>query len=79
MTRDGIFRYAWLEPLLPDLEARWIDGHPRLEVINAAEHEVDRSAGKTTRLDASNEVIEVFDCGDVVIVSLKLYIGVNGL
>ena len=79
MTRDGVFRHAGLEPLLPDLEARGIDGHPRLEVVYAAQHEVDGAAGQTAGLDASHEVVKVFDGGDVVVVGLELDVGVYGL
>lgn len=79
MTRDGVFRHARLEPLLPDLEARRVDGHPRLEVVDAAEHEVDGAAGQTARLDASHEVVKVFDGRDVVVVSLELDVGVYDL
>ena len=79
MTRDGVFRHARLEPLLTYLEARGVDGHPRLEVVDAAKHEVDGAASQTSRLDASHEVVKVFDGRDVVVVSLELDVGVDGL
>ena len=79
MTRDGVFRHARLEPLLTYLEARGVDGHPRLEVVDAAKHEVDGAASQTSRLDASHEVVKVFDGRDVVVVSLELDVGVYDL
>ena len=80
VTRDRVLRDARLEPLLADLEARRVDGHPRLEVVDAAEDEVDGAvAAEAAAPDATHEVVEVLDGRDVVVVRLELDVGVDAL
>ena len=80
VTRDRVLRDARLEPLLADLEARRVDGHARLEVVDAAEDEVDWfAAAEAAAPDAPHEVVKVLDGRDVVVVRLELDVGVDGL
>ena len=81
VTRDRVLRDARLEPLLADLEARRVDGHPRLEVVDAAEDEVDGAAvpAEAAAPDAPHEVVKVLDGRDVVVVRLELDVGVDAL
>ena len=80
VTRDCVLRDARLEPLLSDLEARRVDGHARLEVVDAAEDEVDgaAAAAEAAAPDAPHEVVKVLDGRDVVVVRLELDVGVDG-
>jgi hypothetical protein len=56
---DGVLGDARLEPRLPELVARLVDAHARLEVVHAAQHEVDAAAGQAALADAPHEVLEV--------------------
>ena len=79
MTGDSVFRHARLEPLLSDLEARRVNRHPRLKVVDAAEDEVDGAAGQAARPDPAHEMVKVLDRRDVVVVCLELDVGVDSL
>jgi len=77
VPRHGVLGHARLEPGLAELVAGLVDGHPRLEVVDAAEDEVDGAGGEAARLEAGHEMVEVVDGGDVVVVRLEGHVGVD--
>ena len=54
-----------------------VDGDAGLEVVHAAEYEIDGSAGQALCGQHVHEVFEVVDRRDVVVVSLDLHVWVN--
>mmetsp|Transcript_12008 Transcript_12008/g.31423 ORF Transcript_12008/g.31423 Transcript_12008/m.31423 type:complete len:205 (+) Transcript_12008:512-1126(+) len=77
VTGHRVLGHPRLDPHLPELVARAVDGHACLEVVDARQHEVDGAVAQGAMLDAAHEVLEVGHRRDVVVVRLELHVRVD--
>lgn len=76
---DRVFAHTALEPWQAQLQTSLVDCCARLEVVDAAQHQIHRRArGLAARPQPRDEVLKVLHQADVVRVRFELDVGIDG-